>query len=48
MNFYVFWVLFLGFWSIVPLMILKGRADETTKVKTIPEIKAKKKGWFSK
>ena len=48
MNFYVFWILFLGFWAIVPLMIFKGRVDETKKAKMIPEIKVKKKGWFSK
>ena len=46
MNIYVFWILFLGLWGIVPLMILKGRTDVTPKVKTVPEVKAKKKGWF--
>ena len=46
MNVYVFWVLFLGLCAIVPLMIIKGRTDETKKVKTLPEVKAKKKGWF--
>ena len=46
MNVYVFWILFLGLWAIVPLMIFKGRSEESTKVKTQPEIKTKKKGWF--
>ena len=46
MNVYVFWILFFGLWGIVPLMILKGRTDEKN-IKTAPEIKAKKKGWFS-
>ena len=46
MNVYVFWILFLGLWAIVPLMIIKGRKDEIKKVKTVPEIKANKKGWF--
>ena len=47
MNIYVFWILFLALWAIVPLMIIKGRTDETQKVKTEPEVKAKKKGWFN-
>ena len=46
MNIYLFWILFLGLLAIVPLMIIKGRRDETPKVKTIPEVKPKKKGWF--
>ena len=48
MNIYIFWALFFGLWAIVPLMIIKGRTNETTKVKTAPEIKTKKKSWFSK
>tara|TARA_B100000945_G_C20157593_1_gene491573 strand:+ start:144 stop:287 length:144 start_codon:yes stop_codon:yes gene_type:complete len=47
MNVIVFWILFLGLWAIVPLMIIKGRKDETPKVKTVPEVKTKKKGWFN-
>ena len=48
MNIYVFWILFLSLWAIVPLMIIKGRTDEEKeKVKTVPEVKAKKKGWFN-
>ena len=47
MNVYLFWILFFGLWGIVPLMIIKGRTDEKTKIKTAPEIKAKKKGWFN-
>ncbi len=46
MNIVVFWILFLGLWGIVPLMIWKGRNDEISKVKSIPEIKKEKKGWF--
>ena len=47
MNIYLFWILFLALWAIVPLMIIKGRVDEAPKVKTSPEIKSKKKGWFN-
>ena len=47
MNVYVFWTLFFGLWGIVPLMIIKGRTDEKSKIKTVPEVKAKKKGWFN-
>ena len=46
MNIYLFWILFLGLLAIVPLMIIKGRTDENPKSKTVPEVKAKKKGWF--
>ena len=46
MNVYLFWILFFGLWGIVPLMIIKGRTDEK-KIKTVPEVKAKKKGWFN-
>jgi len=46
MNIYVFWILFLGLWAIVPLMIIKGKTDEKPQVKTVPEVKSKKKGWF--
>ena len=48
MNIYLFWILFLALWAIVPLMIIKGRKDETPKLKTSPEVKSKKKGWFNK
>ena len=47
MNIYFFWILFLALWGIVPLMIIKGRTDEAPKIKTSPEIKSKKKGWFN-
>ena len=47
MNIYLFWILFLALWAIVPLMIIKGRKDDTPKLKTVPELKSKKKGWFS-
>ena len=47
MNVFVFWILFLSLWAIVPLMIFKGRTDDIKKVKTVPEVKEKKKGWFN-
>ena len=47
MSIYLFWILFLALWAIVPLMIIKGRTDESPNMKTTPEVKAKKKGWFS-
>ena len=47
MNIYLFWILFLALWAIVPLMIIKGRVDEAPKIQTTPKVKAKKKGWFS-
>ena len=47
MNIYLFWILFLALWAIVPRMIIKGRTDEAPKIKTSPEIKSKKKGWFN-
>jgi len=46
MNIYLFWILFLSLWAVVPLMIIKGRVDETPKIKTTPEVKPQKKGWF--
>ena len=47
MNIYLFWILFLALWAIVPLMIIKGRADEAPNIQTSPKVKAKKKGWFN-
>tara|TARA_A100001035_G_scaffold241117_1_gene206928 strand:- start:42 stop:185 length:144 start_codon:yes stop_codon:yes gene_type:complete len=47
MNIYLFWILFLGLWGIVPLMIIKGRVDAETKPETSLKVKAKKKGWFN-
>ncbi len=47
MNIYLFWILFLALWGTVPLMIIKGKRDEAPKLKTVPELKSKKKGWFS-
>ena len=47
MNIYLFWILFLALLAIVPLMIIKGRTDETPKSKASPEVKVKKKGWFN-
>ena len=47
MNIYLFWILFLSLWAIVPLMIIKGRVDEASKIQTAPKVKAKKNGWFN-
>ena len=47
MNIYLFWILFLALFAIVPLMIIKGKADELPKIKIAPEVKTKKKGWFN-
>tara|TARA_S200000501_G_scaffold163438_1_gene154025 strand:+ start:262 stop:405 length:144 start_codon:yes stop_codon:yes gene_type:complete len=47
MNVYVFWILFFGLLGIVPLMIIKGRTDQKTNLKAVPEVKAKKKGLFN-
>ena len=47
MNIYLFWILFLALWGIVPLMIIKGRVDESPNMQTTPKVKEKKKGWFS-
>ena len=47
MNIYLFWILFLALFAIVPLMIIKGRADDTPNIETLPKVKAKKKGWFN-
>ena len=46
MNLYIFWILFLGLWAIVPLMVIKGKKDESPKLKKSPDVKIKKKGWF--
>ena len=46
MNIYLFWILFLALWALVPLMIIKGRTDESPKIKTSPEVNSTKKGWF--
>ena len=47
MNIYLFWILFLALWGIVPLMIIKGRVDEEPKIQTSPKVKENKKGWFN-
>ena len=47
MNIYLFWILFLALWAIVPLMIIKGRVDEEPKIQTSPKVESKKKGWFN-
>ena len=47
MNIYLFWILFLALWAIVPLMIIKGRSEESPKIQATSEVKADKKGWFS-
>jgi len=46
MNIFLFWILFLALWAIVPVMIIKGRDDESPKMSTSLKVKAKKKGWF--
>ena len=47
MNIYLFWILFLALWAVVPLMIIKGRVDEEPKIQTSPKVKENKKGWFN-
>ena len=48
MNITVFWILFLGLWGIVPLMIIKGRKDENKIQNNVNRIQStKKKGWFN-
>ena len=47
MNIYLFWILFLALWAIVPVMIIKGKKDQTPEIQTNPKVKANKKGWFS-
>ena len=47
MNVYLFWILFLALWAIVPLMIIKGRVDEAANIQTSPKTSEKKKGWFN-
>ena len=47
MNIYLFWILFLALWAIVPLMIIKGRSDESPKIESSPKVQAKKKGLFN-
>ena len=47
MNIYLFWILFLALWGIVPIMIIKGKVDESPKLKTTTEVASKKKGWFN-
>ena len=47
MNIYLFWILFLALWAIVPLMVIKGRRDEAPKNQSSPKLPVKKKGWFS-
>ena len=48
MNIYLFWILFLSLWAIVPLMIIKGRVDEKPEVVPSSDVKANKKSWFNK
>ena len=45
MNIYLFWILFLALWATVPLMIIKGRTDESPSIQALQEVKAKKKDW---
>ena len=46
MNIYLFWILFLALWGIVPLMIIKGKVDNSPNVQDALEVKSKKKAWF--
>ena len=46
MNITVFWILFLGLWAIVPLMIIKGKKDTPKLQKVAINTQTKKKGWF--
>ena len=46
MNLYLFWILFLALCAIVPLMVIKGRVDESPKPETLQVVKTKKKSWF--
>jgi len=47
MNIYLFWILFLALWAIVPLMVIKGRKDDSPKIQSSPKFQTKKKSWFS-
>ena len=47
MNIYLFWILFLALWAIVPFMIIKGRKDKSPMIKNSPDVKSTKKGWFN-
>ena len=47
MNIYLFWILFLALWAIVPIMIIKGKADELQKLRQPHKLNLRKKGWFN-
>ena len=47
MNIYLFWILFLALLAIVPLMIIKGKTDESPNIKKSQEVQTKKKGLFN-
>ena len=47
MNIYLFWILFLAILAIVPLMIIKGKTDESPNIKKSSEVQTKKKGLFN-
>ena len=47
MNIYLFWILFLALCGIVPLMVIKGKTEESPKIKSSPKVQEKKKGWFN-
>ena len=47
MNIYLFWILFLALLAIVPLMIIKGKKEDSPKIQTTPKVNEKKKGWFN-
>ena len=45
MNITIFWILFLGLWAIVPIMIIKGKKD-TPKIEKEVNKDKKTKKWF--
>ena len=46
MNITIFWVLFLTIIAFVPIMIIKGKPDESETPKDTKNLPTKKKGWF--
>ena len=48
MNFTLFWILFLGLWAIVPVMIIKGKKDTPIAIKTTSKQEKNRKSWFKK
>ena len=46
MNITIFWLLFLTIFAIVPVMIIKGKPDNSKTPQDNKNIPSKKKGWF--